>query len=93
MLKISNVSKNYGNRSVIKGINFQIENGLIGLLGANGVGKTTFFKIVNGSIRNFSGNILNCQYICYTHDKNIFKMPDLFIKIYKLCQSFKHSVS
>lgn len=50
-LQIENLSKSYGTKEVLKDINFIFESGKIyGLIGRNGVGKTTFFNCLNGDI-------------------------------------------
>lgn len=50
-LDIINLSKSYGKKEVLKNINFTFEEGKIyGLLGRNGVGKTTFFNSLNNDI-------------------------------------------
>lgn len=57
-LSIENLSFSYGRRQVLKGLNFQAENGqLIALLGPNGVGKTTLFRCILGLLRKYSGSI------------------------------------
>ena len=48
MIKVRNLTKNYGNHLAVKGISFDIEAGKIyGLLGPNGAGKTTLIRIIN----------------------------------------------
>lgn len=55
------VSKRYFKKLALDGININIESGkIVGLLGPNGSGKTTFLKIVSGLIRPSSGNITIC---------------------------------
>lgn len=47
-LVIKNIKKDFGNKKVLKGINFEFEKGKIyGLLGRNGSGKTTLFNCLN----------------------------------------------
>ena len=49
MISVENISKSYGNRNVLEGISFKIEeNGVYGFLGPNGAGKTTLLKILSG---------------------------------------------
>lgn len=58
-LKITNLSKNYDEKEVLKDINFTFEEGKIyGLLGKNGVGKTTFFNAINEDIEIDSGEFI-----------------------------------
>ena len=55
-LIVENLTKNYGEKEVLKNIDFIFENGKIyGLLGRNGVGKTTFFNCLNKDIEFQSG--------------------------------------
>ena len=57
-LVVENLSKNYGKKVVLQNINFTFEEGKIyGLIGRNGVGKTTFFNALNEDIDITSGNI------------------------------------
>ena len=50
-LVIENVEKKFGEKQVLKGINFNFEKGKIyGLLGRNGAGKTTLFNCLNNDI-------------------------------------------
>lgn len=56
MIKTVNLSKNYGNNKVLENINLEIEDKKIyGLLGRNGVGKTTLLKILSNLIVSYSG--------------------------------------
>lgn len=56
-LEILNLSKSYGEKEVLKNVNFTFESGKIyGLLGRNGAGKTTFFNSLNEDITINSGS-------------------------------------
>lgn len=46
MLEIKNVSKRYGDLTVLNRIDLTLENGIYGLLAPNGAGKTTLMKIL-----------------------------------------------
>lgn len=62
-LEIIELSKSYGNKEVLKNINFTFEEGKIyGLLGRNGAGKTTFFNALNNDISIDEGR-------CYLDDE------------------------
>ena len=55
-LEVLNLKKNFGNKEVLKNINFTFEAGKIyGLLGRNGAGKTTFFNCLNDDIKPDEG--------------------------------------
>ena len=59
ILTCRNLSKNYAHLSALSGINMNIPRGrIIGLLGPNGSGKTTFMKIANGLIVPSEGCLL-----------------------------------
>ncbi len=57
---IQNVYKNYGKKEALKNINLKIEEGMFGLLGRNGAGKTTFMRILATLHRETKGNIEIC---------------------------------
>ncbi len=58
LLEIKNLNKSYGNKEVLKDINLKISNGkIVGLLGKNGVGKTTLIKLINDLLTPTSGEI------------------------------------
>ncbi len=58
MLKLQKVNKDYGNGRGVKDLSFQIGLGKIcGLLGSNGCGKTTTFRILLGLLRPDEGVI------------------------------------
>lgn len=50
ILNCSNLSKSYGDRLLFEGGTFAVEKGdVMGIIGANGVGKTTLFRILTGA--------------------------------------------
>lgn len=58
MIKLEKVSKSYGNNIVLNNIDLCLENNRIyGLIGRNGVGKTTLMKILSDQIVNYQGQI------------------------------------
>ena len=58
-LTVKDLKKSFGQKSVLKGINFTFEKGKIyGLLGKNGAGKTTFFNCLNEDIESDNGCFL-----------------------------------
>jgi ABC-2 type transport system ATP-binding protein len=82
LLDARGVTKKYGQQTVLKNVNLRLPRGrIVGLLGPNGSGKTTFIKIINGLIRDFSGELLvdgqppnayTKNIISYLPDKNFF---------------------
>ncbi len=58
IIEFENVSLAYGNRLILDNINFKINEGQIfGMLGPNGVGKSTIFNLITGLINPRSGKI------------------------------------
>ena len=58
-MQLKQITKRYGNNTVLDAIDFAFEDSkIVGLIGKNGVGKTTIMKIMNGNIVNYSGEIL-----------------------------------
>ena len=58
LLKVENLSKSYGKKEILKNINFTIKEGrIVGLLGKNGVGKTTIIKLINDLLTKDTGTI------------------------------------
>ena len=59
IIEFDNVSLSYGERLILDNINFKINEGQIfGMLGPNGVGKSTIFNLITGLIKPKSGRIL-----------------------------------
>lgn len=58
-IEIKSISKSYGKREVLKDISFSASGGnCIGILGANGCGKSTFLSILAGVLERDSGEFL-----------------------------------
>ena len=58
VVQLDNISLAYGNRLILDNINFNINEGQIfGMLGPNGVGKSTIFNLITGLISPKSGTI------------------------------------
>lgn len=61
ILECTNLSKQYGPKPALKNVSFALERGkIVGLLGPNGSGKTTFIKIVNGLLTANGGTVKVC---------------------------------
>lgn len=59
MIEVKELKMSYGKREVLKDISFKIEDGkTVGLLGANGAGKSTTMNILTGYLKPESGEIL-----------------------------------
>jgi lipopolysaccharide export system ATP-binding protein len=58
IIDFENISLSYGNRLILDNINFKINEGQIfGMLGPNGVGKSTIFNLITGLINPKYGKI------------------------------------
>jgi ATP-binding cassette subfamily F protein 3 len=62
-ISVQELEKYYGAEHILKGLNFEIYRGeKVGLLGRNGAGKTTIFKILSGIEDYDSGNVnVSCR--------------------------------
>lgn len=59
LLEFKGLHKNYGQFPALRNINLQIGQGkIVGLLGANGSGKTTMIKLINDLLKPTSGEVL-----------------------------------
>ena len=69
IIEFENVSLSYGNRLILDNLNFTVNEGQIfGMLGPNGVGKSTIFNLITGLINPGNGNIK-------IFDKSVNKYP------------------
>lgn len=58
IITLENINKHYGKHEVLKGVNLDIKKGQIyGLVGKNGAGKSTIFKVILGLSDYTSGNL------------------------------------
>ena len=49
MLQLTGVTKSYGGTEILKGVSFQVNpSEKVGLVGRNGAGKTTVFRVITG---------------------------------------------
>lgn len=57
-LEVRSLNKKYGKVQALKNVSFKIDTGVYGLLGPNGAGKSTMIRIITGSMRASSGEVL-----------------------------------
>jgi energy-dependent translational throttle protein EttA len=58
VIEVSNLKKQYGDRVLYEGVNFKIPRGaIVGIVGANGMGKTTLFRMLIGAEQPDAGTI------------------------------------
>jgi len=59
LFRLADIRKSYGNNEILRGLSFQVNQGeKIGLVGRNGAGKTTAFRIITRSESADSGEVL-----------------------------------
>ena len=59
LVEFKNVYKSFDEKEILKNVTFSIENGkIVGLLGKNGMGKTTIIKLINDLLTVTSGEVL-----------------------------------
>lgn len=59
LLKVEDLSVNYGVIHAVKSVNFEVNEGeIVSLIGANGAGKTTILKTISGLMKPASGKII-----------------------------------
>jgi len=96
LLEIKNLSKSFDNKPILKDVNLKVTNGkIIGLLGKNGVGKTTLIKLINDLLVPTTGEILiNGKKIGVETKKIISYLPERTylnkqMKVYEVIDYFK----
>ena len=58
VVEVTNLTKGFGDRILIDDLSFSLpRNGIVGVIGPNGVGKTTLFKMITGNETPDSGEI------------------------------------
>jgi lipopolysaccharide export system ATP-binding protein len=69
LLQVQNLVKSYGRKRVVSNVSFDVGPGeIVGLLGANGAGKTTSFRMTMGMIKPDGGQVM-------FRDENVTRMP------------------
>lgn len=71
-LKIEQLTKQYSKTVAVDHVNLEINEGVIGLLGANGSGKTTIMKMICGILPSTSGKV-------YYDNQEILKNYDNYV--------------
>ena len=85
VIEISNLTKGYDGRVLIENLNFSIpKNAIVGIIGANGVGKSTLFRMIMGEEKPDSGEInigstVKLSYVDQSHkdltpEKSVFEI-------------------
>ena len=76
ILRFQNISLSFENRQILENISFEINQGeIFGMLGPNGVGKSTIFNLITGLIKPDKGEII-------IRDDNVNEYP-IFLRTSK----------
>ncbi len=68
VLRFEGVSKALGGRTLIDGLSFELPRGaIVGVVGPNGMGKTTLLKLVNGDIEPDAGRLVRGETLAVTY--------------------------
>ena len=73
-LKITNLSKKFGDFTAVDNLNVTMTTGVYGLLGVNGAGKTTLMRMLCTLLKPTGGTI-------YCDEKDIFSMDGEYRKL------------
>ena len=74
VIEANNITKAFGNKLLFENLSFSIpKNGIVGVIGANGVGKSTLFRIIMGKETPDSGDVkigetVQASYIDQSHE-------------------------
>ncbi len=69
MLKVNNLSKNFGKKIVLDNLTYSFEEGVYGLLGPNGAGKTTLMRCLT-MLYNIDNNAITYNGVSITKGKD-----------------------
>ena len=74
VIEANNITKAFGNKLLFENLSFSIpKNGIVGVIGANGVGKSTLFRIIMGKETPDSGDVkigetVQASYVDQSHE-------------------------
>jgi ABC transporter, ATP-binding protein len=85
MLSCNNVSKSFGVETILEDISFSVNEGdKIGIVGVNGTGKTTLFKVITGIFPHDKGDIFtskNCRLGYLEQNTNFYSEKTIFDEV------------
>jgi ATP-binding cassette subfamily F protein 3 len=81
LFRLSDIYKSYAGNEILRGVSFQINpNEKVGLVGRNGAGKTTVFRVITGEESADSGEVIKlnnlkigllAQHVDFTEDETV----------------------
>ncbi|AWZ48640.1 heme ABC transporter ATP-binding protein [Clostridiaceae bacterium 14S0207] len=82
ILTVDNVSQGFGGRQILENVSFRLLKGEhVGLVGANGEGKSTFINIITGKIVPDEGKVQWCNRVTYGYlDQHSQLIPGMSIR-------------
>ena len=82
ILKIQNLTKNFGNVSAVSNVSIEVEEGTIhSIIGPNGAGKSTFFNMISGVIPPSEGMYIikiKISLVLKVINYHIWELPSVF---------------
>lgn len=98
-LSLHNLRMDFIERNLFTGVSFDVEKGdKLGFIGANGVGKTTLFRIINGEVSPTEGNVFMSkdtvlgymeQHACNHPDRNVF---DELLSVFSYLEDYEREL-
>lgn len=99
MLRLDKISKIYPTGEALKEVTWEVKTGeRIGLVGANGAGKTTQFKIITGEIEPTSGQVIKqngLKIACLSQEFDVHvenTVLDELLRAYKDVEEIRHAL-
>ncbi len=81
IIKTHNLCKSYDTRQILNSIDFEVKQGeIIGLLGGNGIGKTTLLKLLCGLLEPTEGEIEVCGNSPWDSREKVLKRVGVMIE-------------
>lgn len=85
MLSCNNVTKTFGVETILENISFSVNEGdKIGIVGVNGTGKTTLFKVITGILPHDRGEIFtskNCRLGYLEQNTNFYSEKTIYDEV------------
>ena len=78
VVELKNVSLSVGGKKLISGLDYEFARGMkVGIIGANGIGKTSLLKLITGSLQPDSGSVFRAETVEFNYvDQNRVALHD-----------------